>query len=68
MSASDTRGRRAVALLLPLAAALLWSSTAAAQTPPPNIVFIILDDVGVDQLNAYGLGVGGPSVLVVFAV
>lgn len=26
--------------------------------PPPNIVFIIMDDVGIDQLRAFGLGQG----------
>ena len=60
-----SRGMRAVASPLVLVAALLWSSTVAAQTPPPNIVFIILDDVAVDQLASYGMRCLGlrPSLL-----
>ena len=32
--------------------------TPTPTTAPPNIVFIIMDDVGIDQLEAFGLGQG----------
>jgi arylsulfatase A-like enzyme len=47
-------------VLMPAAlAALLWAGVAQppratrAASPPPNILFIILDDVGIDQLAAF---------------
>jgi len=34
------------------------ASISATATAPPDIVFIILDDVGIDQIESYGLGQG----------
>ncbi len=34
------------------------ASTSATATAPPDIVFIILDDVGIDQIESFGLGGG----------
>lgn len=53
---------RALALTAMLSAAGLSgaSSSAVAQSSKPNIVFVILDDVGIDQLALFGFG-GNPA-------
>jgi arylsulfatase A-like enzyme len=59
MNVRFTRHRPVVLTSLALLAALLWVGLAQAprkvraQSSPPNILFIILDDVGVDQLTAF---------------
>ena len=42
----------------PTPTSLVTPSATPSGTPPPNIVFIIMDDVGIDQLEAFGLGQG----------
>src|SRR5919197_6402086 len=54
-----TRHRPVVLTSLALLGAMLWVGLAGAprkvraQSRPPNILFIILDDVGIDQLAAF---------------
>jgi arylsulfatase A-like enzyme len=59
MNIRFTRHRPVVLTSLALLAALLWVGLAQAprkvraQSSPPNILFIILDDVGIDQLAPF---------------
>jgi arylsulfatase A-like enzyme len=59
MNVRCTRHRSVVLTSLALLAALLWVGFAQAprkvraQSSPPNILFIILDDVGIDQLKIF---------------
>jgi len=46
----------AAALVLGLLAAL-----AAGQQPPQHVVVVVLDDVGVDKVGAYGHPTAGPT-------
>lgn len=55
---------RSLARTMGLGASLLLAATvgtgaSAAAKDPPNIVFIIMDDVGIDQMKAFGYG--GPT-------
>ncbi|MFA5684203.1 MAG: sulfatase-like hydrolase/transferase [Lysobacteraceae bacterium] len=55
----------AMSLLLPLAwaaAATIFSDgfESGDDTPPPNILFIVMDDVGIDQMAAFGYGGATP--------
>ena len=36
------------------------SATSQHRHQPPNILFIIMDDVGIDQMRAFGYGGGTP--------
>lgn len=38
------------------------TTNTAEQTTPPNILFVIMDDVGIDQMAAFGYGGVGPHV------
>ena len=47
--------------LLSLVASLGWiSRVLAADTPPPNILFIVIDDLGIDQWKVFGYGGNNP--------
>ena len=39
-----------------VATSLLGEHTRAQSVPPPNILFIIMDDVGIDQMKSFGYG------------
>lgn len=47
--------RRGVAAFAAAAGLLLPSLPAGAQAPAPNVLIVVLDDVGIDQLTAYGV-------------
>lgn len=60
-SSAPTRRNRTVPLALTALLIAHGATDAVAArpghaTPPPNIVFVILDDVGVDQMSLYGNG------------
>jgi hypothetical protein len=44
------------AVLLAMLLAFVTVPGAATAAPPPNILFIIMDDVGIDQMRAFGYG------------
>ena len=46
----------ALALLVVLSVLGFVPSAVHAGTPPPNILFIVMDDVGIDQMRAFGFG------------
>ncbi|MEO8136553.1 MAG: sulfatase-like hydrolase/transferase, partial [Betaproteobacteria bacterium] len=54
--------RASIAVLLALFAAGVAAAPAPATPPTPNILFIIMDDVGIDQMRLFGYGgVAPPS-------
>ncbi len=61
MNARTTRRQRRTALIAGIAlaaAGFAWCDLAAATPPagPPNILFVVLDDVGMDQMKVFGYG------------
>jgi hypothetical protein len=55
--------RSAPLRLLILMVALLFRPTACSsddEAPTPNILFVFMDDVGIDQMKAFGYGGGTP--------
>ncbi|MER1968178.1 sulfatase-like hydrolase/transferase [Castellaniella sp. GW247-6E4] len=66
---SERRFRPALSAVL-AAMAMLLAACSDADSPPaagpvavakPNILFIVLDDLGVDQMTSYGYGGAGPA-------
>ena len=45
-----------------------FPSDAQPPKPAPNILFIIMDDVGIDQMKSFGYGNLGPSMPIVDAI
>lgn len=49
-------GSRRLATLLVIITALISPSAVQATPKPPNILFVIMDDVGIDQMTVFGYG------------
>jgi Protein of unknown function (DUF1566) len=59
---TTTRSGLARAVATAMLAVGLWT-IAEGRTRPPNILFVIMDDVGIDQMQAFGYGTAFTEVL-----
>lgn len=63
VAAAARRVARAAVLGLVLLPIACSSSGRSTEPPPPNILFITMDDVGVDQLTSFGYGGETPAAV-----